>query len=701
MKHKILLKTMLLLSALIAGSGSAWADPVTLFHETFGNNTGSARNWNDSYSVKSGVSAVYSGITGYTVSNAKQGKNTTGSTQSGLNQSSTDTDAYIIIGPLNVSSYKTLVLTYQWKAGSIKGNYSTSAYYATSAQSADGTWTSVSGTGTGATSFVERSYSLPVAAQVSTLYLKIVWYTSNTQAIIDEVDLSGIVAVDPPTFSLDAGSYSGTQSVELSCVTDGASIYYTTDGTTPTTSSTLYDGTAISVSQTTTIKAIAVKAGMESSVSSATYTITTAPLITLGSSSVAATTAETDGTITVTYSNLTNYDADICWYEADGTTHATYDWIYAEINSSTKNVDYTIEENTSTDSRTAYLTVYALGDEGDAESSLITITQAGVDFVTLPFAFNSGKAEIASTTGLTQEGLGSDYNSATNPTTQLKFDHTGDYFIMKTNAAIQSLIYDIKGNSFSGGTFKVQTSTDGDDYEDLKAYTSFSGNVEPELFTTIASDVRYIKWIYVNKSSGNVGMGNIRVNCEVANVTAAGYATFTSPAAVNFNGDVKAYIAKANGTTGVTFHQVTKVPANTGVLLYKDGGASEQLPLFADDADDVTGNVFVPGTGATVASVVETTKHNYILNNGSSGIGFYQANGRTVAKNRAYIQIDQSAGVKEFISLPGFEDDDATGIRTIDNGQLTNDNEIYNLAGQRVNKAQKGIYIVNGKKVLF
>ena len=159
-----------------------------LFHETFGNNTGSARAWNDSYSVKSGVPAVYSGITSYTVTNAKQGKNTTGSEQSGLNQSTQGTDAIIIIGPLNVANYTNLVLTYQWKAASIKGTYFTKLYYATSS---DGTYTEISGSGVGATSFVERSYNLPTAAQVSSLYLKIVWNTSNTQAIIDEVELNG------------------------------------------------------------------------------------------------------------------------------------------------------------------------------------------------------------------------------------------------------------------------------------------------------------------------------------------------------------------------------------------------------------------------------------------------------------------------------------------------------------------------------
>ena len=184
---KLLLNSILLLCALIVGT-SAWAEPITLFHESFGDNSGSARAWVDSYSVKSGVASVYSGITGYTVSNVKQGKNTTGSTQSGLNQTSAGTDAYIIIGPLDVSSAENMVLTYQWKAASVKGTYSTSLYYSTSS---GGSYTEVSGTGAGATTFVERTYNLPVAAQVNTLYLKIVWNTSNTQGIIDEVNLQG------------------------------------------------------------------------------------------------------------------------------------------------------------------------------------------------------------------------------------------------------------------------------------------------------------------------------------------------------------------------------------------------------------------------------------------------------------------------------------------------------------------------------
>ena len=74
-----------------------------------------------------------------------------------------------------------------------------------------------------------------------------------------------------PTFSLTEGTYTGAQSVTISAA-DGATIYYTTNGDDPTTSSTKYEG-AITISTTTTIKAIAVKDGHTSSIASATYTL--------------------------------------------------------------------------------------------------------------------------------------------------------------------------------------------------------------------------------------------------------------------------------------------------------------------------------------------------------------------------------------------------------------------------------------------
>jgi hypothetical protein len=79
--------------------------------------------------------------------------------------------------------------------------------------------------------------------------------------------------VATPTASPTAGTYTSTQSVVLSDATTGAAIHYTTDGSTPTASSTLYSG-PISVAATTTIKAIGTKSGStNSAVATFAYTI--------------------------------------------------------------------------------------------------------------------------------------------------------------------------------------------------------------------------------------------------------------------------------------------------------------------------------------------------------------------------------------------------------------------------------------------
>lgn len=77
-----------------------------------------------------------------------------------------------------------------------------------------------------------------------------------------------------PTFSPPGGSYSIAQSVSISTLTGGATIYYTTDGSTPTTTSTIYTG-PIAVGVNQTLKAIATAPNfLQSAVATASYTIT-------------------------------------------------------------------------------------------------------------------------------------------------------------------------------------------------------------------------------------------------------------------------------------------------------------------------------------------------------------------------------------------------------------------------------------------
>ena len=117
------------------------------------------------------------------------------------------------------------------------------------------------------------TYSSAISVTQNTTIKAIAVKTNWTNSEVAEAVYS--IKVATPTFSPVAGVYSGTQSVELSCDTDGATIHYTTDGTTPTSGSPAYSS-ALSVSETTTIKAIAVKANWTNSdVATATYTIVT------------------------------------------------------------------------------------------------------------------------------------------------------------------------------------------------------------------------------------------------------------------------------------------------------------------------------------------------------------------------------------------------------------------------------------------
>ncbi len=129
-----------------------------------------------------------------------------------------------------------------------------------------------------------------------------------------------VTTVATPTFSPAAGTYHTVQSVSLASATAGAAIHYTTDGSTPTSSSPTY-ASAISVTTTTTIKAMATASGMTSSaVASATYTLQAAtPVI-----SPAAGTYATAQSVTITSAT----PGATIHYTTDGTTPTAASFTY-------------------------------------------------------------------------------------------------------------------------------------------------------------------------------------------------------------------------------------------------------------------------------------------------------------------------------------------------------------------------------------
>jgi sugar lactone lactonase YvrE len=123
---------------------------------------------------------------------------------------------------------------------------------------------------------------------------------AQVQLLLSGSTTSSSSVAASPTFSLDSGTYNAAQAVKLADATSGAQIYYTTNGTTPTTSSVVYHS-AISVSGPETINAIAVASGFtRSPVASATYSFgpTAVPTITLatGAYAMPVSTTITDST---------------------------------------------------------------------------------------------------------------------------------------------------------------------------------------------------------------------------------------------------------------------------------------------------------------------------------------------------------------------------------------------------------------------
>lgn len=197
--------------------------------------------------------------------------------------------------------------------------------------------------------------------------------------------------------------------------------------------------------------------------------------------------------------------------------------------------------------------------------------------------------------------------------------------------------------------------------------------------------------------AGDVDFVLIRATGADVPASALGFQTFAADCALDFSETTsKAYIATGATDGKVQMQQVTKVPAGTGLLL--QGMAEETIPvLTTGDADDVTSNLLVRGTGSPVTK--EDGYCKYVLGEDNGSVSFFLINNTaaTVATDKAYLRVPNvQAGARLVIIYDG-EVTVINGIKQSDNSQTAN---CYNLNGQRVSQPAKGLYIINGKKVI-
>lgn len=210
---------------------------------------------------------------------------------------------------------------------------------------------------------------------------------------------------------------------------------------------------------------------------------------------------------------------------------------------------------------------------------------------------------------------------------------------------------------------------------DFAEYTVYLSNPTADVVITFSSSSRiYLDDILL-----------VEIENVPATVTAAGWATWVAPIDVTVPSGVEAYAVALNGNkTSLT--ALTDIPAGTPVLLKNEG--TYEFSVATETPAAVTTALKV-SEGVAVANAFVLAKKNDV-------VGFYRWIGSDpIPEGKVYLIYTDSAA-PDFI---GFGD--ATGIETLNVENGTLNGEVYNLAGQRVAQPVKGLYIVNGKKVII
>ena len=173
--------------------------------------------------------------------------------------------------------------------------------------------------------------------------------------------------------------------------------------------------------------------------------------------------------------------------------------------------------------------------------------------------------------------------------------------------------------------------------------------------------------------------------------------TMVIPFAAALPSGIEAYDLTGVDGTKITHKDAVSIAANAPVLLKSAAATSYEFTAtsvaIAATVDESTNGKLI---GTYVGTKAAADANNYVLQNGGAGLGFFKVTGTdaTVKPFRAYLNTDALASqlVLDF--------GDVTGINAAELVKKVGNETFYNLNGQRVAQPAKGLYIVNGKKIV-
>lgn len=500
-----------------------------------------------------------------------------------------------------------------------------------------------------------------------------VTFTAAGQARFREIKVyyTGEAAayVDAPTLTVPAGTYFEAQTVKVNNYDSNLMYYYTTDTTEPTldpsfqptgTTQTYNDETGIYISETTTLKILATDGSNSSSVVTAEYTITTPD-----ASSIMALRQLVPGTYNV--------------YLTDAI------------------VTYVNGKNAYIQDATGGLLIYTshslkAGDKVSGRVAVVLVDYNGTDEAT---TFDVSSATITSDNDI--------------PVTILTIADllTGDG--MKTYESMRVKIAD----AIVTAAITDRTGTIIKDGNEIAIYEGTLNCLSTTCMTDVNAIANVIGYPTTYNTAKQLKLWNASAVEETGynlSVSAAGYATyFNSTKAYTLPASCVGYVWE-DGSIVDIYQESNVVPANEPLVIQAAAGS---YPLMFTTTTNSSykseGLNALEGTDEATAITPDADYYFYGLSLNSSNdinsVGFYwmEADGAafTNGAHKAYLKIQKSefAGMQAAAARGFAFEGTVTGVESVESSNNT-PQAIYDLTGRRVSKAEKGIYIINGKKVI-
>ena len=499
-----------------------------------------------------------------------------------------------------------------------------------------------------------------------------VWYNDRKQNTFvgKYFPLTTIVEATPAITHLDVPTISGDALfVESTNVTitspvdvEGVAIYYTLDGTDPTTASQTYNA-PIPLTETTTVKAIAVYKSITSDVATMTF-------------------EKFDANAPRTIADLASIKADLASVTV---SFANAQVVYGEEN------NYILRENI--DGK-----YYALDVLNTQLPFKVGATVSGT--VQLKVAFKANPAEnngVLSTEDIAETSdadLNISQSTSVMPiplevsVVKVK-DHPGDLLVVK----------DGKWYIFDGMIYGYGNGTEYDVY--LSNHSDYSFGDKADLIDVML----WYNDVYTEKTSPRAKIIGAKDTYEYV-MTAAGWGTIIIPFDCEKPEGLTIYECTSVSDAKLVVEEVNNFKANTPYLL--KGANGEQTNYILEGYAAKHGEQYEKGVMVGVYVKQEPPLNSYILQNQEAGLAFYchldQGNGAWVGPNRCYIK-PQDGGLKSI----QFPDDETNGVRTANAADSTLV-DVYTTTGVKVkhqvekgkalNDLPAGLYIINNKKIV-